>query len=527
MNTCHHCSQPFEITDSDRAFYQKVEVSEPTHCPACRLQRRLAYRNESHLYQRTCDLCQKGVFSLYDMDAPFPVYCTDCWWSDRWDPEAYGRDYDFNRPFFEQFAELLTVVPQACTLQLNNENSEFNSLIAYSKNAYMCAGSYFMEDSYYCRKSQYCRDCMHSHFLDHCELVAYSTNCKNCYSAHHLLNCRNCSASAYLANCSNCKNCFMCSDLNEKEYHFKNQAVGKEEYERLRKEYAQKDPKAVMEEFMAFNQSVPKRNLNLLNCENSTGDYLSSASNAEVCFDSFDIQDSKYLTECVTVKDSMDLTCHDKEIQLCYEMVTGGESNYQSKFGVCSCAGPNNSYCLSTFYLSDSFGCISFHSRKRNCILNKAYSPERYAELKARIVEHMKSTGEWGEFFPIANSTYAYNQTLAQVYFPLTKETALAQGYRWKEEVERGDGPSAALRCEACNKAYRTVPQEKNLAGKIGVESSSKCLECMDRHLLSWKNPRALWPRNCDLCHASMMSSYAPGRLEKVYCGSCYSQMVY
>jgi len=34
----------------------------------------------------------------------------------------------------------------------------------------------------------------------------------------------------------------------------------------------------------------------------------------------------------------------------------------------------------------------------------------------------MRSTGEWGEFFPHELSPFGYNETVAQEYFPLTEE---------------------------------------------------------------------------------------------------------
>jgi hypothetical protein len=37
----------------------------------------------------------------------------------------------------------------------------------------------------------------------------------------------------------------------------------------------------------------------------------------------------------------------------------------------------------------------------------------------------MKSTGEWGEFFPLPLSPFGYNETVAQDYFPLTSEEAI------------------------------------------------------------------------------------------------------
>jgi hypothetical protein len=39
----------------------------------------------------------------------------------------------------------------------------------------------------------------------------------------------------------------------------------------------------------------------------------------------------------------------------------------------------------------------------------------------------MVSTKEWGEFFSHKSSPYAYNETIAQEYFPITSAIALKQ----------------------------------------------------------------------------------------------------
>lgn len=46
----------------------------------------------------------------------------------------------------------------------------------------------------------------------------------------------------------------------------------------------------------------------------------------------------------------------------------------------------------------------------------------------------MRKTGEWGQFFPIDHSPFPYNESVAQDYFPITKEEATAQGLWWREE---------------------------------------------------------------------------------------------
>jgi len=520
-------------------------------CPSCRQQRRLAFRNERYLHKSNCGLCKKEIVSVFPPSAPFPVYCNDCWWSDKWDALDYGRDFDFSKPFFPQFRELMMKVPKVALLQLNNENSEFNAYLGLSKNTYMSPGSYCLEDCYFVRKSQYSKDCLNSTFIDHCELVYHSLNSKNCYGSHDLLNCRNCSDSAYLSDCTGCKNCFMSGGLANKEYHIKNKVYSPEEYKRLVDEQLTRAPEELMNEFLGFNTTIPKKYQNLINCENSSGDYLQNCKNAHDCYDCFEIQDSKYVTESVEVKDSMDLTMHDKNIELCYELSAGGESNYRLKFSFCSCASPNSEYLYSCFYLSDSFGCDGFHQKTENCFFNKKYTKEEYEKLKVKIIAHMKETGEYGEFFPIEMSIYPYNRTVAQDYFPLTAEEAAKRGYGWQKDDATQYKPATAvlpsdigavkdeilkdtLACQApqgggkkCGKNYRIIKQELDLSRRMKAPLSKLCADCRQMELLALKNPRKLWDRACDKCKEPIQTTYAPSRPEKVYCEKCYLNEVY
>lgn len=525
---CKNCLQKFFITDEDRAFYTKIQVPEPTHCPSCRLQRRMAHRNESCLFKRKCDMCEKEVVSVFDSEVPFPVYCPECWWSDKWDPTEYGQNFDFNKPFFEQFNELLHKVPKFTLLQLNNENSPYNTLLAFSKDTYMSPGSYSMEGCFYCRKCQHCKDCINNTLIDHCELVAFSVNCKECYNSHNLFNCRTCSDCGYMADSFSCQNCFMCAGISSKKFNIKNKQYSEEEYKKIVSEYMKRDHRDLTEEFKNFKITIPKRHQNQLNCENSFGDYIQSCKNAVDCYDCFDVEDCKYLVGCVAVKDSMDLTIHDKDIELCYELSSGGDRSKNLKFSFSSITGVNSDYIHSCFYISDSFGCDGLHVRGNNFILNKKYPEEEYKKLKAQIIEYMMKTGEYGEFFPIKISLYPYNQTIAQDYFPLTEEQAKSKGYKWKNSPSSPKGVDEnLLECKDCNKSYRITPQELKLYEQIETGIPRTCQECIYKELIALKNPRYLWQRNCYKCKCPIQTTYAPERKETVYCEKCYLEEMY
>ena len=133
-NQCKQCNARFEVTEADRAFYRKIDVPEPKLCPPCRYQRRLAHRNEWTMYSRVCDATKKPIVALYPKDSGYTVYEQSYWRSDKWDARQYGREFDFSRPFFEQFQDLRKVVPRLSLNSPDSENSEFTNQSQNNKN---------------------------------------------------------------------------------------------------------------------------------------------------------------------------------------------------------------------------------------------------------------------------------------------------------------------------------------------------------------------------------------------------------
>src|SRR3989344_8218428 len=138
--TCQNCKAVFVVEPNDFGFYEKIGVPPPTFCPECRSQRRLAWRNDMTLYNRTCDLWQRPVATIYSKETGLTIYCNKCWWGDGWDPCKYGQDYDFSRPFFEQFRELVQKVPHLALINddgVGSVNCEYTEDFAFGKNCYM------------------------------------------------------------------------------------------------------------------------------------------------------------------------------------------------------------------------------------------------------------------------------------------------------------------------------------------------------------------------------------------------------
>ena len=74
-------------------------------------------------------------------------------------------------------------------------------------------------------------------------------------------------------------------------------------------------------------------------------------------------------------------------------------------------------------HCQDCFACVGLKN-KQYCILNKQYAKTEYEELVPKIITKMIADGERTTFDPALYCSYAYNETVAQEYFPLTPEDA-------------------------------------------------------------------------------------------------------
>ena len=170
-----------------------------------------------------------------------------------------------------------------------------------------------------------------------------------------------------------------------------------------------------------------------------------------------------------------------------------------------------------------------------------------------KIIEHMKTIGEYGEFFPKELSPFAYNETIAQEYFPLTKEEALKKGFAWQDEEERNykidiktknipdnikdmedDIVNKVISCghagkcrHQCTEAFKIVPEEFKFYKRMNLPLPRLCPNCRHYERIGQRNPLKLWDRNCMKCGATVKTTFAPERPEIIYCEKCYQQEVY
>ncbi len=545
LHNCKSCQSSYEITTEDSAYYSELSLPEPTKCPPCRERQRLAWRNEWNLYKRTCSATGKPILSVFRGDVAFPVYQTEEWYSDKWNAASFGRPFDFNRSFFEQYEELFKVVPQISLSVVNNQNSDYINQAGFNKDCYLVFEADYNQGCIYGNSVQKSKDCIDCVKVFSCELCYNDVNCENCYNLKFSDNCVNCSDSWFLESCIGCSNCFGCVNLRNKQYHIWNQPYTQEEYFKKLAEIDLKSRAGLAHLRTSFDQwslQFPRKYLHGIQNDNSTGDYLSNTQNCQDCFDVRDSQDCKWVSTSRKMKKVYDVTVFgaDAGAEFCSNCHEVGEGVRNVHFSDQVWVGSYDIFysklCMNGAH--HLFGCIGLRHASY-CILNQQYSKEEYEALVPRIIEHMKKTGEWGEFFPARMSPFPYTDTLGQVYMPMTKEEALAKGFNWIDpEVKMGTPQPSTLpadisgvadsivneilTCESCTKPYKIIKQELDFYRKQGLPVPTSCHECRNKVRRARRNPRTLWDRNCGKCAVALRTSYAPERPEIVYCENCY-----
>lgn len=548
---CQNCQNEFKIEPEDFEFYAKINVPPPTFCPECREQRRLAFRNERSLYKRKCDLCGKEMVSIFSSVSPvgwtkpFKIHCLSCWFSDDWDQLANGRSFDFQRPFFEQFKDLLQEVPKMALFNVRTINSDWVNSETDDKNCYLNVGGHYNEDCAYNTYAIKSKDCFDNYWIFSCSFCYENILLRDCYKTFFSRQCFNCIDTFFSYDCRNCQNIIGCAGLRGKSYCIFNEQYDKESYFNFLKQYplsSNESLRFLREKAGEIILKTPHRDTFVVKSTNVSGNYIEQSKNCQNCWAVEKIENSRHMFISGEIKDSYDCSCVGFKSELIYEVLSAIEI-YNVRFSYFIDGGYNIEYSNFLSNCHDCFGCVGLR-QKAYCIFNKQYSEEEYKILKEKIINHMKRLGEYGEFFPTSFSAFGYNETTAQDYFPLTKEDALKSGFNWNDYEENiqhqfsgyeipddikdvGDNIlEKILKCEISGKAYRIIPMELEFYRSMGLPIPRRAPLQRYRDRLASRAPRKLWERNCAKCGKEIKTVYSPEQPEIVYCEQCYQQEV-
>ena len=99
--TCADCGTSFIFSADDQAYHQERGfTNEPRRCPSCRNARRTdrgggssyggGYSGQREMFSATCSQCGKEAQVPFQPRGDKPVYCSDCFRSQRPSNSGYG-----------------------------------------------------------------------------------------------------------------------------------------------------------------------------------------------------------------------------------------------------------------------------------------------------------------------------------------------------------------------------------------------------------------------------------------------------
>jgi hypothetical protein len=538
--------------------------------------RRFSWYNLHSLFRRPEADSGKEIFSRYSSGSFAKVFQLDKWNSDSWDPMIYGRDYDSSRSFFEQFRELLSSVPMPAKSVQRMVDSDYCDNAGGFKNCYLCFGGDGFENCAYVISGFEPKDSFDLFEARHSELCYEGQMIDESFRVFYSVNCEESTDVWFSRNLFGCSNCFGCVNLRKKSYYIFNKQYSKEAYERFIQAFQSGSHVAVQamrSKALAHWLKFPMKFALAINVTNSTGEHIERSKNLKYCYSIHEGENlaySQYLSP--PVSDSYDYTSWGVGASRMYENLVSGEECDRVFFSVECWPGVRDmEYSVNCRSSANLFGCVGL-KKKQYCILNKQYTKEEYFKLRERIIAHMNEMPytdkqgrvyRYGEFFPPEFSPFAYNETIAQDFFPLTKEQAEAKGYLWRESEIRefqatknaidlpdniadvpDDITKEIIKCESCGKAYRIIPMELAFYRRIPLPLPRLCPECRFKRRFKFVNPPKFWHAKCQCagkksdtsvyengashfhseshCPNEFETSYAPGRPEIIYCEQCY-----
>ncbi|NMB56789.1 hypothetical protein GYA19_02520 [Candidatus Beckwithbacteria bacterium] len=300
--------------------------------------------------------------------------------------------------FLQKYEQLKKSVPIPAVRVTQIENCEMVDYTHFSKHCYQTFVVMASENILYSTLS------VGKNLVD-CELCIFSELCYGCiqtsnsYGCSFTEDCDHCQDCHFCIGCNNCQNCFGCVALTNKQYCFFNKQYTQIEYgqklQAAKKEAVAANHKKIKALFITIPQPQSRQHNNK-NCP--YGDYLNNSKNVYWGFNTFFAEDSGYLFNCGTIRNSWDNTftggggSGTNNItaitdELVYGMV-GGANNYACSFSEYLNYCRDCHYCASCQNCQDCFGCAGL-SKKQYCVFNNQLTKEEYEKAVSEIKKEL------------------------------------------------------------------------------------------------------------------------------------------
>lgn len=158
----------------------------------------------------------------------------------------------------------------------------------------------------------------------------------------------------------------------------------------------------------------------------------------------------------------------------------------------------------------------------------------------------MQSTGERGEFFPIQDSAYGYNETIAQQYFPIAKQDAkvkniIREDYEYHvnipenadiipgNQIEKAgeDIVNKVILSTQSQKPYRIMKKEREFCQTHGIPLPQTHPDERFAQMRASRPSQQLHLRNCSKTSQQMLSIYPQDTTFPVWSTEVFDQEIF
>jgi hypothetical protein len=459
-------------SDFEVELYNQFGATPPSLSKKERLRLLFSFLSGGHFFWREVEGTK--VYSIYPTSAPFKVIDAN-----RYPPEELSVEWNSREPFLNQLLTLLKGSPRphyhahkvSETFGVEDVSEIFrSSVVLFSSKSNNCSASEFVKGStniggsLLIENSDYC---LGSFGLKNCTEVVFSSNSTDCSNSY------------FLSNCKNCKNCLFCDGLEGKEYYVNNQSVGAEKFTKVLQECAlhtQAGVELAVSNFKKFLSQSSTEFAKLMDGQKNSSNVFGTSSSTN-CADS------------VVYLDGL------KNSVLCI----GCGINAERLFNCVRCYDnvSDLTYCFDCTNSKELIGCVGLDNAEYR-ILNKQYTKSEYLKLKGELIAILRRKRNWGNPMGFKFSDFAYNGSLAQHLFPLSRVQVGMFEIGWDEDVESLmvdrlvnnsglleqilDTPrdldeafrnsTGVFVCELSGRLFRYLPGELDRYRKLGISPS-------------------------------------------------------
>jgi len=358
---------------------------------------------------------------------------------------ARGQEYNFNKPFWENFSSLFHKISLPSMIHFfENENADYGDVVSKSKNIYLSAYvANANEDVYYSfGVKDGCANIFHSVLVaDHSENVAMSCGVMHSYKVFYSRYITNCSDIRFSTNLVGCTHCINCNDLENISYAINNKVMSKEEYSSQKQTILQQT-----HNYLTRYKELPTQPKNIASTGVSWA-FLVESEDVENGYFTYRLKNGRNVFNVWWFEGNEDLyDCFDGGGPTSADMYAINGFAISSEHCAVACHIPNCNNIYYSYYLESCaycLGCVGLKN-KQFCIFNKQYNKEERFTLANKIFAQMDAEWILGDFFPAKLCPFYFNDTIADIVWDFSETEVTQDGYLWRKEEVKVDIPATA-----------------------------------------------------------------------------------